>query len=772
MTAEELQNAIRGLVEDAVNFNIGILAPARAKATEYYLGQPFGNEEEGRSQFINTVVRDNIRGVTPDIMRVIFGPERVLELEPRNKNQIEQAEQASDWMQYVFAEKNPGFMNTLAVFNDGMIRKLGIFKWGWDETSSEENYTIDDIAESKLALILTDPGVELLRLEVNKQGSPAVTAPVPQQQPNPGAPQDPSIAGNIAPPQQAVIQPATETTYNAELRHTNVEGVARHWAIPPEEFIYNREARDLETATLVGHVTEKTTSELLAMGVPMSVIEEHGGLDENIHESPDQVARSVVNDGDNTRDPDLGESNDKHTYGELYVLVDFDGDGKNELRRICTIGPNYEVIPGTNEPAKRRPFSVFCPVPEGHTMSGLSWADLLMDLQKFSSSVLRANADSLSLSMFPRTGYVEGKVNVTDLMNTEIGANIRMTEPGMIQPINHAYVGKESFPLLEYMQAIEERRTSQSAGSQGLDVDALQSTEQAAADKAFTAAQGQKELLLRIFVEQTLKPLFKGLYELYCENKPKATVQRIRGNWVEIDPRKWDVDMDVRVNVALGTSLIEKRIGALAALAAKQELIIQTFGPNNPAVKLGQYVKAIKKATELSGIPESDAYLSDVPPDWQPPQPQPQPDPKMLMVQVKQQEIAQSAQQHQTELQLKQRQHEQTMAMEQRKLDQALQIALAEIRAKVELGATEIEAKYKTQLAVENIRTGSQLDRQVAETERESLRQGQEALREDQITQRTHENKLIELGVEHEHNKELETIKAKNKPKAAPKKGE
>lgn len=753
LNSEELQQIVSALVEDGVNYVDGTLSPQRAKATSYWLGEPLGNEEEGRSQFVHTVVRDNIRGVTPDIMRVIFGPERVVEFQATNPKKVEEAAQMSDYIQYVFAEDNPGFMNVLSVFNDGMIRKLGVFKWGWDDTSASNNYTLENVSESQLALILTDDDIELLRLEQHTPGSPAVTAPVPQQDPN-------------APPQQGVVQPAVETTYNAELRHNEKDGRARVWAIPPEEIIHNREARDVDEAIMVGHRTEKTTSELLAMGVSQDVIDEHGGVDTGLFESEEKLARDRVNNSDVTRDVDSGESNDKHTYCELYVKVDFDGDNESELRRICTIGPTYHIIPGTNEPAKRRPFSTFCPVPEAHTMSGQSWADLLMDLQKFESNVIRANADSLSLSLFPRMGYVEGKVNPGDLMNTEVGGPIRMTEPGMLQVVEHPYVGKESFPLLEFMRDIEERRTSQSDAASGLDADALQSTEKAAAGQAISASQGQKEMLVRIFAEMALKPLFRGLAELYAEHKPKKKIVPLRGKFVEIDPAAWDVNVGVKVNVALGTSLVEKKVNALAGLAAKMELITATYGPANPAVTLGQYVAVLKKATLLQGISEIDIYLNDVDPKWQPPAPQTPPDPKMMAVQVQQQKIASDAQQAQVELQAQRQQHLETLAMEQKKLDQARELALTELESKTALAATELELKYKTQLAIENIRAMISGDQQQAETEREVARQSQEMIREDQITQRTHENKLIELQTEHEHEKEIAHITAASKTKS------
>lgn len=739
MDETEFASIISGLAVDAADFVDGTLSPVRALATKYYLGGPLGNEEEGRSQYVQTTVRDSVLAVLPSAMRVIFGADAPAEFIPTKAEKVAEAEQATDYVRHVFSQDNNGFVLTHGVWKDALVRKLGVYKWAWDDTSAVRTYALNDVPESQLEMLVEDEGVTLLRMVESNPGAPAVV-----------------VDGQE-------VQPATEKTYNVELKHAEVDGRVRIWSLPPEEFLFSRDGRDLETATLVGHRTRKTTSELLAMGVKEADIKEYGGIDSRLPDNEEVMARQQVLEGESTQQAvEAGEANDEHEYAELYVYVDFDGDDRAELRRVCTIGPMYHVV--SNEPARERPFAIFCPDPEPHTMLGQSWADRLMDLQKMQSSIVRATADSLALSIFPRVGYVEGMVNPEDLDNTEIGASVRMKQIGMMQPIEHDFVGREAFPLLQYLVDMQEQRTGQDKGAMGLDADALQSTEKAAAGAAITAAQGQTELLVRIFAEMTLKPLMRGILGLLTTYRPKKKVVRLRGKWVDIDPRAWDANMDVTVNVALGTTLVEQKIAGLLGIAAKQELAFATYGPSNPIATAAQYANTLRKLAELNGFKDVDTYFSMPKPDWQPPAPQgPPPDP---MVEVKMQQIqadaakaAQELQLRQAELQLAAQKLAAETAQKEADRQQTLAIEQEKIRLQLELGSAEIEAKYKVQLAVEDLRARVELEAEAAKNAREI-----------ENNRLQHERTLAEMHQSHEHNmKKLDVEKTKAKAKKAAK---
>lgn len=594
MDEETLQTTLGAVLQACEEYTDNELSPARKLATDYYHGRPFGDEEHGRSKVVLTDVRDAVRGVLPSLLRVFFGPERAVEFRPDTKEAIERAEQATEYVNYVFTEENNGFMQTHSVLKDGLIRKLGIFKWGWDATEDVKAYKFSDLSQEQVELLAQEPGVAITHIEE----APPSTLDAPKMY------------------------------SQVEVTRRRPGGHAVVMTLPPEEFIFTRDARGISDGLCFAHRTKKSRGDLLAMGISEEDIEEYAGPAVRLDQSEEELARNPGREV--TQDPDAGEANIEYLYIEAYPLIDFDGDGVAELRKICTLGPGYHPV--KNTPVDERPFAVFCPDPEPHAMLGLSWADLTMDLQRINSQLLRYTFDSAGFALFPRPWYVEGQVNVQDLLNTEIGAPIRTKAPGMVGEFPRQFIGGEMLGLMGVMAEVKESRTGQNKGALGLDADALQSTTKSAADAAVTSSQQQVELLARIFAEMTLKPLYRGLLRLLVKHQPRARMLRLRNKWVEMDPRVWDSDMEVSVNVALGAGLSEKKIAGLAEVITKQELILQTLGPDNPLVSLVEYRNTVAQVIELLGHKDASRYIKEIDPNWQPQAPgPPPPSPEMML---------------------------------------------------------------------------------------------------------------------------------------------
>lgn len=579
MDASELQSLLSGLISSAIQYTDGELSPDRAKATDYYHGKPFGNEEPGRSQVVSTDVRDGVQAVLPSLLRVIFGPEHAVEFVPRNAEDVDAALQKTDYVRFIFEQDNPGFLHTLAVLKDGLIRKIGAFKWWWDDTTETTVHKLENIDPEQLEILAQDDEVELTL--VTQTG----VAPKP-------APDAPDVP-----------------LFEVELTRTTEDGRARFAPVPPEELIHNREATSIDEALFIAHRTRKARGELIAMGIDGKDIDEHGGNDSDLTGNEEHIARHQGDYFD--EENQAGEANDKILYVESYVHLDYDGDGYAELRKICTIGTAHYVV--ANDPVDTAPFAIYCPDPEPHTLLGQSWADRLMDMQKIKSALLRAGLDSLAASIHPRTWYKEGDANLADVLNTAIGAPIRTkTGPNAVGEFAHHFTGKEAFPVLQYCDDVIERRTGQNKGTQGIDADALQSSTKTAVHAAVTASQAQQEMLARIFAEGTLKRFFQGLLRLVIQHQPRARTVRLRNQWVSIDPRTWDADMDVQCNVALGSGLAEEKIATLEKVAEVQAMILEKMGEENPIVSLKEYRDTLAQIVELRGFKDSARYFRPI----------------------------------------------------------------------------------------------------------------------------------------------------------------
>lgn len=673
MSEEQLQGVISAEINDAISFIDFDIGGNRALATEYYYGQLFGDEEEGRSQVVSMDVRDTVQGILPSLMRIFFGPERVVEFTPQGPEDVESAEQATDYVDFIFKRDNPGFKILHSAFKDALVRKCGIVKYWWDESVEVSAESFSMLDEQSMMILTQDPEVEI---------SAVREYPVPGTEPMNEA--------------EATMTPMM---YDVEIKRRIKSGKVKIEALPPEEFLIDRRAKSIDEATFVGHRTMKTVSDLVAMGYDYDEMVESAGNGNDFDNNQEYQARnpfaviSTANNGD--------PSSKSVLYIEGYLKVDFDGDGIAEMRRICTIGSGNKVI--RNEIVADRQFADFCPDPEPHTFFGMCPADVVMDIQRIKSNVQRGILDSLAQSIHPRTAVVEGQANMEDVLNTEVGAVIRMRAPGMVQPFTTPFVGQAAFPMLDYLDDIKQTRTGISKAAAGLDADALQSTTKAAVSATVNAAHQHIEMIARIFAETGLRKLFTGILKLVVEHQDRARMVRLRNTFVPIDPRSWDSKMDVTVNVGVGDGTIEDRINILNQVAMRQEMLIKETGPNNPVVTIPQYTNTLTKMLQLAGIKDSQNYFNQLPADFQLPESDaPKPTPEEILAQVQAQSIQADIQKKAAELQLD---RERMIMADDRERDRIEQDGI--------LRRYELELKYGVQIQSAEIDAAMNRDREI-----------------------------------------------------------
>ena len=684
MSESQFSASVKASINDAVDYIDGFIAPARAQATQYYRGDPFGNEEEGRSAIVMTEVRDVVQAMIPSLLRIFTASEQVVEYAPRNERTIEIAEQATDYVNFIFYNDNPGFSILHSAFKDALVRKTGIIKWRWSEDTeiSEAEYT--GLDQANVALLMQDESCELVEMEeiIHQE---AVIGPDGQQ---------------IAPP---------EIKFNITIKRTIPRNKVVIESVPPEEFIIAREARDFDTAAYVGHRSLRTMSELIAMGYDRDDIEKYAGQGDVFSINYEAQTRnpaimSFMMHADNP-DPSMR----RILYVESYVRIDKDGDGIAELRKVCSLGNAHHIL--HDEIATDVPFAFFCPDPEPHMIIGQSIADQVSDLQRIKSSIVRNTMDSLAQTIHPRTVVVEGQVNMDDVMNNETGAIIRARAPGMVQPLAEPFVGQSAMPLIAYMDDIRAQRTGISAASQGLNPDVLQSTTKAAVTATVQGAQERIELVARLFAENGMKRLFKGLLKLIIRHQDQPRMVRLRGKWVQIDPKYWDADMDVQVNVALGHGTDNDKMQFLMMVAQKQEQVMQTLGPSNPLVDVSQYRNTLAQICTLAGFKDASRYFKPV--DMQAVQAMMQqqqqnqpPDPNMMLVQIEQQKVQSKTQLDAAKLQLDAQDSMRKNQLDQQKMHLDAMVRMA-----------DIEGKYGTQTNIAHVEAMIARDQELAKAQ-------------------------------------------------------
>jgi hypothetical protein len=697
MDDAELQAIITQDLTDAVSYVDSDLSPTRAKGTEYYRGDLFGNEVEGNSKVVAMEVRDTVSAMLPSLMRVFFNSENVVEFAPRGPEDVKMSQQATDYANYVFQNDNNGFLTTYAIFKDALVRKCGIAKFWWEDEEKVRIEEYSGLDDQTLEMLMQEPGAEVKIV---------VSYPDPDIDEMQMSTIDPMTG-------QPVTMPAP-MIHDVQIKRITKDGRIRIMAVPPEELLLDRRARSFDDCTIIAHRQMATVADLIAMGYDQDEIEENLSTTD-LDSNDEYLARQPLSTTFGTNDA-ANPMMRRVLYIEAYSRVDFDNDGIAELRKVCCMGGGYKVV--RNLPASYIPFADFPCDPEPHTspLEAMSIFDITRDLQEIKSEILRNTLDSLAQSIHPRTAVVEGQVNIDDVLNNETGAIIRMRAPGMVQPLTTPFVGQAAFPMMEYMDQIKEDRTGMSKAAMGLNADALQSSTKAAVNATISASQGRIELTARILAEG-MKKLFKGILFLATTHQDKARMVRMRNEWVQIDPRYWDANMDANINIALGNGDTNERLQGLMMIMAKQEQILQQLGTQNPLVTPQQFSNTLRKIVELSGFKDASSYFQDIPADYVPPAPPaPKATPEELLAQVQAESIKADIQKKAAELELK---RQQMVMDDDLKRDQMAQ--------DLYLKKYEIELKYNSQINTAEIDAAQNIDR-------EAIRQ-QAALAQQQAAQ-------------------------------------
>ena len=289
------------------------------------------------------------------------------------------------------------------------------------------------------------------------------------------------------------------------------------------------------------------------------------------------------------------------------MRIDVEGDGVPTLHKFLCGGTGYEVL--DMEPWDKVPFADFHVDPEPHAFYGRSLAELVINDQDTTTSVLRGILDNVALTNNPRLEVNEDMVEMDDVLNNEIGAVIRSEQIGSVAPLTVPFVAGQTLPALQYLDMLVEEKTGISKMSMGLNADALQNTTATGAALTAQASAGQLEVMARNLAEG-VKRLFQLMLHVSIKNSPNEQMMRLDGDFVPVDPSVWDSGMDMDINIGLGTGQDDVKAMALQNTFQTQERIWQTYGPKNGLVTMTQMRNTLADTLALSGINNADRYYA------------------------------------------------------------------------------------------------------------------------------------------------------------------
>ena len=641
----------------AYGVNDSSLSDDRATAIDYYLGQPFGNEEEGRSQVVSYDVQDTIESALPQLLKVFVAGDKVVQFDPKGPEDQEAADQETDYINHIVMEKNEGFKVFYVWFKDALLSKNGYVKVFSEEEEETEEYDYKGLTDAQLQMLASDENTEVL--EHTAYNDPSINMDVIYQQ----------AAMNGVDP-ATVMQPML---HDVKLKVTEKKTEIYVDNVAPENMMISVEVSgpNLQDATFVQH------REVMQLA---SIAE--------AFDKPLDYIKSIMSD---IRDTFEEESNARDIYDEEYdrAIAPEEGLVKDTYIKLDGVRHRVVVLGNTilyKEKCEYVPFACITPMIMPHRHIGRSYADLTMDIQLIKSTLIRGQLDNMYLANNGRYA-ISDRVNLDDMLTSRPGGIVRVEGDPMsgIMPLSHPPLPASSFGMVEYMDSMKEKRTGITAYNQGLDSNSLNKTATGVA-QIMNASQQRIELVARTFAETGVKELFKLVHHLVRTTLTKPDIIRLRNKWVEVDPREWKARKDLSISVGLGAGNKDQQLVHLTSILNMQKEAI-AVGLTNPE----KIYNALAKLTQNAGFKNPEEFwVNPANTPEQEGQKQDKPSEAEIMVQG--------------QLQIEQQKAQSQLQQEQVRSQNDVIIEREKIAAQAELERFKAQLKAETDLAIAQIK--------------------------------------------------------------------
>lgn len=588
----ELLSAVKAEVSGALGSDTSKLSEQRSRAMEYYLGEPYGDEQKDRSKVVTREVMDTIEWIKPELMKLFASGTETVRFEPQTEADVPEAQQATDYINYLFHRKNQGFSILYQWITDGLLQKNGVVKAYWDGEKNKTREEYKGLSDAQLQMLAMKDNVEIVSHETYPDPLEEQKRALALQQP----PQTPEQAMQL----QMLAQQPLPQLHDVAIHVTGAEQGIVVENIPPEEFLISFEAKSIHDSPFCAHTREVSSSDLVAMGYDRELVDKLPSGQPSVFRYDEKRARHSY---DNTDEFEArGHSSDEMRQiwvTEAYIKYDYDDDGLAELRKVVFVGD--EIL--ENEAVDCMPFAAWTPIMISHKFHGLSMADLVSDLQLIQSQLFRNMLDNQYLTNNGRYEAVEGMVNLDDLLSSRPHGVVRTKMLGAVKRLDTPQLSQSAFQMLGYVDQLRERRTGVSERTQGMDPNQLSAnTAASAVNQVMTAAQQRVELIARVFGETGLTDLFRLMYKLVIQNQTKEDIFKLRDQYVEVKPFEWRDRRDTSVVVGLGNGSREQEMLQLNMIIQHQmqmganPMMASLVMPENVYNAMEDQVKVFNKA--------------------------------------------------------------------------------------------------------------------------------------------------------------------------------
>lgn len=578
MPDSELVSLLSQAQQQAAIYN-GEFMRENTKFLAAYLGDKSGEFAgiPNQSSVVSTDIADVVEADMPSLMRIFYGSGDVVTFQPNTDNpaEVKEAEDKTKYVNWIVRNQPESFQVLHAWLKDAEIQKNGVVKYFIDEQKEvdEERFTGVDFDElTTIVESLDDPDVTKSEITEQEETSPGV--------------------------------------WDLKFKVTRETKKICILNIPPESFLISRNATSVDDAELVGDRVRKTRGELLAEGFKRDLIDQLSTVDEQDNRNSNIKAVRDRDQGGNNPDGTINNWASQYVeISDLYVKVDFDGDGIAERRHVMISGNKVLV----NEYFNHVPYASLSAILMPHKAIGRSRAEITYSTQLQKTALVRGMNDNIRISQRPRN-VVHPDIDLDDMLTYRDNGVIRMEDDTKILPQNAVmplvipYTGDKTLQVIQYVDSARAQTTGALMANQGLDADKITSETATRFNGIKDSSDAKVELIARNYAETGFRKLYEGIAWLASRFQDTQTEIRVLGKQLTVNPTSWKYRHHIQSNVGLGAGNNEKSVESLQGLYAIQS---QLKAQGSTLTDELDIYNTLKRITDGLGFPRVDEFFNN-----------------------------------------------------------------------------------------------------------------------------------------------------------------
>lgn len=573
MNESELLSVLGSYIKDTTRHSGSTLEQINRDLFDRYNQEPYGNEVEGRSSVVASDVFETVESDMPSLARIFLGASKILEFKPLTDNDIEEADQKTKYANYLIREQRDSFKILLDWMKETGFSKYSVVKFFCEEIEKPERIEFKYLSEEEKNLIISD-------LESDDQVS------------------------------SVEIEEYTDGEVGLSFKVMRKIKKITIVNVPTETFLISRGAKSKDDAVLIGDQSILSKGDLIAMGYDKNMVMDLpcavGYDNQSLHQRFRDQGGFDLNTG-------YHWTSDKILVEDLYPLVDFDGDGIPERRKILKVADKILE----NDYFDLVPYAMLSQIPMPHSAIGKSRGEIAAKYQEKNTALERSLHDNMYSVSRPRWGVDDsngridgGKVNLDDLFTHRLDGIIRVdgTPSNHLQPYETPYVGDKTLQVIQYIDSRKSNALGVSMASQGLNADKLYRETATRFEGVQDAGAAKLELVARVFAETGFRELYEGVIKLAHLYQDTETEIRVLGKQLLIDPRKWRNDHYCECLVGLASGDSAEMINNLSTTITIQNQLIAQGSPLTDWKKL---YNSLTDMVRIMGKPDPGRYFND-----------------------------------------------------------------------------------------------------------------------------------------------------------------